>query len=554
MSKKKNLLNTTVNFSSGPVVLLRKISESPTSEIFLSSAETIVKFIDLSKLSGRSYFAREIPVYQLMSPHPNILNYLDHIVVNNQAFLHLEYYSKGDYNYIMALNRLSYSDIREVIIDVCMALDDLHAKGILHLDIRPENIILSNEGVSKIGDFGSSLRNETLSEIQEENTFGEFINENTVLPIRPPELKWVNSLGTYSDMWQVGCLLYTMVYYQPPFPYGYNPNVSVEECPKMFKSVLEGLLNPKHELRPTARDVIDMLLPAPILGGVFAERRVTFIEKLIARSTKQLVAKATQDSDENIPVKIIERLVYKALKKPFKIIKFIDSIENRTVDNVAPCIKVIHILHIYMYKVPILLEQHQEKIRNLLQHIIFTWNVKSKEKPLHADFKYISCFIKQYSQLLVKKIVLFEKHGIKCNWANFVMSINSVGDILDYLEFCLYLILGLGLEVVSTLMKIRLEIVKAIANEVSIIILIVTKSFRLLGNTNSGWYVHFKKLYHQAELLIEKKKVLIFLAALPKENISKEYAYHMTGVNPPEREVPVVPNTEKLSTYYNLID
>ena len=518
--------------------------------------DTIVKFIDLSKPKGRSYFGREVPVYQIMSPHPNIIGYLDHTVVNNkQAFLHLEYYPKGDYNYIMAMNRLSYSDIREVVIDVCMALDDLHSKGILHMDLRPENIMLSNEGVSKLGDFGSSLRNESIYDMQEEATLGEFISENTAVAIRPPELRGPPVLGPWIDMWQVGCLMYTLIFYEAPFPYGFSRPVSLEETPKLFKSALEALLQINPQLRPSPRDVIDMLLPSPILGGVFAERRVTFFEKILARSTKQLVAKATSDSDESIPGKIIERLVYKGLKKPFKIVKFVESIEERGVDSLISCVKVLHVLHIYMYKVLILVEQHKEKIRSILLRIIFTWNIKAAEKSQFHDSKYMSCFVKQYAQLLIKKTELHEKHRISCNWGNYTMTIESVGDILEYLEFCLYVILGLNLEVVTSLKAIRQEIAKAISNEVSVIILIITKNFRLLGNTNTVWYVKFKKLYNQAKLIMEKKKVLIFLSALPKEANLEHYRYHATSINQTREPPQPKPKTNTPSTsFYNFLD
>lgn len=38
--------------------------------------------------------------------------------------------------------------------DVCLGLNELHAKGIVHLDIKPENILQSQKGTFKIGDLG----------------------------------------------------------------------------------------------------------------------------------------------------------------------------------------------------------------------------------------------------------------------------------------------------------------------------------------------------------------------------------------------------------------
>lgn len=57
---------------------------------------------------------------------------------------------------ILDISRLTDADIRQLGMDICEALRYCHGKGILHRDIKPDNIFLTADGVYKLGDFGIS--------------------------------------------------------------------------------------------------------------------------------------------------------------------------------------------------------------------------------------------------------------------------------------------------------------------------------------------------------------------------------------------------------------
>jgi serine/threonine protein kinase len=50
--------------------------------------------------------------------------------------------------------------LRKIIIDLCYGIDFIHSKGVLHRDLKPQNIFISdlNKLLLKIGDFGFSCQ------------------------------------------------------------------------------------------------------------------------------------------------------------------------------------------------------------------------------------------------------------------------------------------------------------------------------------------------------------------------------------------------------------
>lgn len=70
---------------------------------------------------------------------------------------------------------------------MAMALASLHGQGIVHMDVKPDNIMLGDDGLYKLGDFGLACRlsgasaNTTFSEGDCRYTFGSFIHQRTTV-------------------------------------------------------------------------------------------------------------------------------------------------------------------------------------------------------------------------------------------------------------------------------------------------------------------------------------------------------------------------------------
>ncbi|CDW88896.1 wee1-like protein kinase 2 [Stylonychia lemnae] len=162
-------------------------------------------------------------------------------------------------------------EIKQIMRDVCLGLNELHNKGIVHLDIKPENILLSQNGTFKIGDLGMAR---LLTKIIEEHDIPEgdcrylakeLLNEDPNIPI--PDL-------TKADIFALGMIIYELVEGVDLMRNGaqwhdlrennihFNERAK-QEFSSQLLSVIEQMLNPNPDLRPSPGKLLQSFLQSP---------------------------------------------------------------------------------------------------------------------------------------------------------------------------------------------------------------------------------------------------------------------------------------------------
>lgn len=173
----------------------------------------VVKEVNLSKMSAkeREEARNECKVLQQLN-HPNIVRYMEHYEQHGVLYIIMEYADGGDL--AQKIKEAAGRGLREDTVmyytsQLCLALEYLHSRHILHRDIKTMNIFLMKNGTVKLGDFGIStiLR----------NTMGM---ANTVCGTPyyfSPELCKNKPYNNRSDVWALGVVLYELMTSKHPF-------------------------------------------------------------------------------------------------------------------------------------------------------------------------------------------------------------------------------------------------------------------------------------------------------------------------------------------------
>lgn len=101
-------------------------------------------------------FAREVRAVGRLSGHPNIVAVYTHGTTDSGApYMLMEFCQSGSYgDAVRNGRRLSWQEATEVAISIAGALETSHRSGILHRDVKPDNILIDGYGVPKLADFG----------------------------------------------------------------------------------------------------------------------------------------------------------------------------------------------------------------------------------------------------------------------------------------------------------------------------------------------------------------------------------------------------------------
>lgn len=104
-------------------------------------------------------FKREAETLRQLD-HPNIVKFVDAFDHKGQYVIVMEYIPGGSLFDLLKQGPLPIDRSRQIALDLCDALIRAHRLGVVHRDIKPDNVLMSEDGTPKLADFGVARLNE----------------------------------------------------------------------------------------------------------------------------------------------------------------------------------------------------------------------------------------------------------------------------------------------------------------------------------------------------------------------------------------------------------
>ena len=167
---------------------------------------------------------REIALLRQLK-HPNIVDLLDVVNSDGRLYLIFEYVDSDLKHYVDRHDeRLPPATIKSLSFQLLQAVDHCHSRGVVHRDLKPQNLLVSKDGRLKVADFG--LARAFVPPVR------AWTHEVVTLWYRAPEiLLGAKVYALPVDVWSIGVILAEMVTKRPLLP----GDCEVDELFKIFR-------------------------------------------------------------------------------------------------------------------------------------------------------------------------------------------------------------------------------------------------------------------------------------------------------------------------------
>jgi serine/threonine-protein kinase len=279
----------------GEYRILRRLGEGGMGAVYLGYHEgrdlqVAIKVLGDQLASNQAYidrFYREAKSGALLN-HPNIVRTLN--VGQDQAtakhYLVLEFVDGQSAQALLdRQGRLALGDAVHIALDVARALEHAHSRNIVHRDIKPDNILITRSGVSKLVDLGLARRTDEASHL---TAARQGFGTTYYMPYEQAiNAKYADGR---SDIYALGATLYHLITGAVPFP-GDNHLEVVEK-----KN--QGEFTPASKLNPAVPPVLDYILNH-MLAREPRDRYQTASELIVDLERSRLAAPVPTFADPN---------------------------------------------------------------------------------------------------------------------------------------------------------------------------------------------------------------------------------------------------------------
>ena len=218
----------------------------------------------------RKRFLRESRLAAKLS-HPNIVGVYDGGETDGRPYIVMEYVEGVTLaDELARRGRLSPEEATGLALQVCAGLEHAHALGLVHRDVKPQNLLLRADGVLKIADFGIARAVEGTQLTEAGTVLGTAVYLS-------PEQASGEQVSPAADIYSLGAVMYELIAGQPPFSFEQNlpalvlkkrtggvPSLraSVPDVPRRLDQIVLSCLSPAPSARPASAALLAQELAA----------------------------------------------------------------------------------------------------------------------------------------------------------------------------------------------------------------------------------------------------------------------------------------------------
>jgi tetratricopeptide (TPR) repeat protein/tRNA A-37 threonylcarbamoyl transferase component Bud32 len=240
----------------GPYRILKPLGAGGMGEVFLAYDDRLDRKVAIKRIrpeaganpERRERFRREARMAARLS-HPAIVQVFDILQDNGSDYIVLEYVEGTSLRDLVDRGPLEVRQVLDLVRELADGLDAAHREGIVHRDLKTENILITPSGRPKITDFGIAKR--LLAGGEEDSLTGSHIVLGTFRSMSPEQARG-EPVDHRTDLFALGVLLYETLTGRSPF--------AAENTATTLTRVLTHRQAPVRELNPAVSEGLSCLV------------------------------------------------------------------------------------------------------------------------------------------------------------------------------------------------------------------------------------------------------------------------------------------------------